>query len=345
MSESNFHEVSVAEEIADTRVGKPHVVLLGAGASRAAIPSGDKNGVPVPLLRDIASDLGLARLFPRDLQGRAYDDFEGAYSELARRGEPTGEIDQEVRTYFEKLELPDAPTIYDALNLSLRDKDAIFTFNWDPFLLQSRIRLARLGVVPSFPKLYFLHGNVMAGFCQKDRNSGLVGRTCSYCGKPFAPSPLLFPVEKKNYQDGSLIEREWEAVREYLKHAFMLTVFGYSAPKTDVEAIALIKEGWGEVADRNMEQTEIISRPGSDEDALRGTWKPFIHTHHYEVHTSFYESWLGNHPRRSGEAYLNQYWEAKFIENNPIPSDATDLQDIADWFAPLFEVERRAAAE
>lgn len=89
----------------------------------------------------------------------------------------------------------------------------------------------------------------------------------------------------------------------------------------------------------------IISRPESDEGALRRTWKPFIHTHHYEVHTSFYESWLGNHPRRSGEAYLNEYWEAKFIENNPIPSDATDLQDLTHWFAPLFEVERRAAAE
>jgi hypothetical protein len=342
MSASDSHEVSVAEEIADTRVGKPHVVLLGAGASRAAIPNGDKNGVPVPLLRDVASALHLERFFPTDLRARASEDFEAAYSKLASRGEPTTAIDDEVRGYFEKLELPDRPTLYDALNLSLRGKDAIFTFNWDPFLLQSRLRLANLGGIPSFPRLYFLHGNVMAGFCRNDQNSGLVGRTCSYCGEPFAPSRLLFPIEKKNYQDGSLIEREWDAVREYLKHAFMLTVFGYSAPKTDVEAIELLKEGWGEVADRNMEQTEIISRPGSDEDALRETWKPFIHTHHYEVHTSFYESWLGNHPRRSGEAYMNQYWEAKFIEDNPIPSNAADLQELTDWFAPLFEAERNA---
>jgi hypothetical protein len=344
MSASDSHEVSVAEEIADTRVGTPHVVLLGAGASRAAIPHGDKNGVPVPLLRDVASALGLAKFFPRGLQARAADDFEAAYSELATRGEPTAAIDGEIRTYFEKLELPEKPTIYDALNLSLRGKDAIFTFNWDPFLLQSRIRLAGLGVVPSFPKLYFLHGNVMAGFCQEDQSSGLIGRRCGYCGKPFAPSPLLFPVEKKNYQDGSLIEREWAAIREYLQHAFILTVFGYSAPKSDVEAIALLKEGWGEVADRNMEQTEIIGRPGSDEDALRDTWRPFIHTHHYEVNTSFYDSWLGNHPRRSGEAYLNQYWEAKFIDNNPVPSEARDLRELTDWFEPLFEAERKAEA-
>jgi hypothetical protein len=42
-------------------------------------------------------------------------------------------------------------------------------------------------------------------------------------------SRLLFPVEHKDYQDGSMIEREWAAVQEWLRHAFMFTVFGYSA--------------------------------------------------------------------------------------------------------------------
>lgn len=342
MDDSQSHEVSVEQEVADTSMGKPHVVLLGAGASKAALPNGDKNGVQVPLLRDVAASLSLSDLFPSDLRARAIDDFEGAYSELAGRGEAATKIDDAVAAYFTKLELPDEPTIYNVLHLSLRGKDAIFTFNWDPFLIQSRIRLAKLGVVPSFPKLFFLHGNVMVGFCRKDKNSGLIGRTCSHCGEPFEPSQLLFPVEKKNYQDGSLIEREWEAVREYLKHTFMLTVFGYSAPKTDVEAITLLKEGWGEIADRNMEQTEIIGRPGSEEQGLRKKWGPFIHTHHYEVHTEFYDSWLGNHSRRSGEAYWNQYWEAKFIDNNPIPSDCKTLDELASWFEPLFDVERKA---
>ena len=43
-------------------------------------------------------------------------------------------------------------------------------------------------------------------------------------------------MEHKDYQDGSMIEREWAAAQEYLRHAFMFTVFGYSAPVTDVEA-------------------------------------------------------------------------------------------------------------
>jgi hypothetical protein len=46
-----------------------------------------------------------------------------------------------VREYFAQLELPVEPTIYDALLLSLRDKDAVFTFNWDPFLFQAHLRL------------------------------------------------------------------------------------------------------------------------------------------------------------------------------------------------------------
>jgi hypothetical protein len=68
-----------------------------------------------------------------------------------------------------------------------------------------------------------------------------------------------------------------------------------------------------------MEQTEIISRPGANHDELRELWTPFIHTHHYEIHESFHDSWIANHPRRTLEAYANQYLEAKFIENTPPP--------------------------
>jgi hypothetical protein len=40
-------EVSVEEEIADTSARRPHVVLLGAGASKAALPlTGTRPGSP-----------------------------------------------------------------------------------------------------------------------------------------------------------------------------------------------------------------------------------------------------------------------------------------------------------
>jgi hypothetical protein len=49
------------------------------------------------------------------------------------------------------LELPDHPTVYDHLLLSLRKKDAIFTFNWDPFLLMRTLEISAL----VFPKSFF----------------------------------------------------------------------------------------------------------------------------------------------------------------------------------------------
>jgi hypothetical protein len=191
-------EVSVEEEVSAVSMGRPHVVLLGAGASKASLPNGDKNGVEVPLLRDLAETLSLANEFPDDLRALAIDDFEAAYSRLFDRdGSLTERIDERLRDYFGRLELPDAPNLYDVLNLSLRRKDAIFTFNWDPFLLQSRVRLARLGVGRCLPQLYFLHGNVLAGFCRKDRTSGMVGTRCSSCGEFFEPSRLCFRSRRR----------------------------------------------------------------------------------------------------------------------------------------------------
>lgn len=338
-------DVTIENEIASLQMKRPHVVLLGAGASKAALPNGDKHGRPLPLMRDVAEELGLADLFPDDLRALAGDDFEAAYSALFERGDPRiAELDDRIAHYFGWLRLPDAVTIYDHLLMCMREKDAIFTFNWDPLLVHARLRLTALGVT-RLPKLFFLHGNVAIGYCVTDQisgiasRSGFIGQDCSQCGKPFAPSRLLFPVGRKDYQDDPFTTREWEAAQYYLRHCFMFTIFGYSAPRTDVEAVGLLKTAWGEVSDRQFEQTEIISRPGADHGALRATWAPFIHTHHYDIFESFFDSWLANHPRRTGEAYWNQYMNAQFITDNPVPRAASDLAELVEWFRPLLEVE------
>jgi hypothetical protein len=344
-------DVTVADEITNVEVGRPHVVLLGAGASKAALPDGDKNGRSVPLMRELAEDLQLADLFPADLRPLAIRDFEAAYSALhERQSDQLFEIGARIANYFSWLRLPDSPTIYDYLLLCMREKDAVFTFNWDPLIVHARIRLASLGVT-RFPKLFFLHGNVAIGYCETDQISGLanrggiIGQPCSQCGRVFAPSNLMFPVGKKNYQDDPFSIREWHAAHQYLKDCFMFTIFGYSAPSTDVEAIGLLKAAWGEVEERQLEQTEIICRPGSDHEVLRKLWKPFIHTHHYDIIESFFDSWLANHPRRTGEAYWSQYLEAQFIEDNSVPRDASDLAKLREWFRPLIAVEDAHSAD
>ncbi len=142
----------------------PHVVILGAGASRAALPQGDAHGKRLPVMADLIESLGLAPAIA-DAGFSNISDFESLYDEIATSGKVPGlkaEIEAKVQAYFEALELPESPTLYDHLVLSLRNSDYIATFNWDPFLAQA---FRRNRQAARMPKLLFLHGNVEVGIC------------------------------------------------------------------------------------------------------------------------------------------------------------------------------------
>src|SRR4051812_29918668 len=125
MANSDDQGVTRDQEIQNPRASRPHFVLLGAGASKAALPSGDRNGRDLPLLRDVATDLGLAASFPPDLQELAVTDFEAAYSRLYDRDrEQVTPLEDAIADYFRDLRLPDEANLYDAVLLSLRKKDA-----------------------------------------------------------------------------------------------------------------------------------------------------------------------------------------------------------------------------
>ena len=117
----------------------------------------------------------------------------------------------------------------------------------------------------------------------------------------------------------------------------MLTVFGYGAPKSDKSAIELMKKAWGEIEKRSLEQIEIIDIKQKEE--LQDSWSQFIHTHHYDIHKDFFDSWIANHPRRTGEAYMNQYLTAEVIKNNPVPR-LNNLLDLKNWYKDLINVEK-----
>ena len=286
---SNDSVVSVEQEIDQVFIGKPHVVLLGAGASRAALPDGDVNGRLLPVMEDFLDVVPVRDHFT---QGRVQvneNDFEQTYSSIAedpKHSDLTSEIDKEVYDYFKSLELPPIPTLYDHLLLALREKDVIATFNWDPFLLQAAKRCMLLN--GKLPTLLFLHGNVLSGFCSTDSVQGYSGYCCSQCGRPFEPSRLLYPIAQKDYRSDPMIATAWNHLEQSLKNAFMVTVFGYSAPSSDKSAVDILKGAWGPNIQQNMEQFEIIDIRESDE--LRRSWDPFIHTHHCEIHRDFYES-------------------------------------------------------
>src|ERR1700720_1846617 len=120
---------------------RPHVVILGAGASRAACPQGDRNGLRLPTMDDLVEILPLRPLIIENGIDDPHENFEAIYSKLSSDDSKmalTRKIETVVHDYFSSLELPDRPTIYDHLLLSLRKKDAVFTFNWDPFLFEDR---------------------------------------------------------------------------------------------------------------------------------------------------------------------------------------------------------------
>lgn len=68
------------------------------------------------------------------------NNLEDIYSELYERTDcqvVRELLDNKIREYFSCLEIPDELNIYDLILLSLRKKDLVATFNWDPLLLQA----------------------------------------------------------------------------------------------------------------------------------------------------------------------------------------------------------------
>lgn len=225
-------------------VQRPHLVILGAGATIAAIPNGDKNGKKSSVMNDFATNLNLLELLKTITLDTESNNIEDIYSELFDRTDEDSikvreQLESTIRNYFETLKIPDDPTIYDYLLLSLTKKDAIVSFNWDDLLIQAYQRVHK--ITKNLPYISFLHGNVGAGYCSKCGQLGARRNKCPECGKLFDASPLLYPVRKKDYGSNLFISSQWEGLKEYISRAAVITIFGYSAPKTDTEAIKILK--------------------------------------------------------------------------------------------------------
>ena len=152
---------------------RPHVVILGAGASCAAIPDGDKYGRKISAMSGFIEKLGLGNILSKVELITESNNLEDIYMELDERGkvepvckEVKNELEVAIREYMNGFELPDKATIYDFLVLSLTSKDLIATFNWDPFLVQAIGRVQKY--TKNIPQVAFLHGNVAVGYCSKD---------------------------------------------------------------------------------------------------------------------------------------------------------------------------------
>lgn len=336
--------MSIEEGIKTVYGGGWHAVILGAGASIASTRRNpEKYGKKLPSMDNFIEVVGLTEIvkrLPKELQAT---NFETLYSRLYAdnpESEQIKEIEWIVQEYFRHMKLPDEPTIYDYLVLSLRSKDLIATFNWDPFLFQAFSRNRHVG---EMPYLSFLHGNVAIGYSKEDKRCGPAGWYSKATKNYFAPTKLLYPVTQKNYTDDEFISMEWDRLKWWLNHdkTVRVTIFGYGAPATDVEAVKLLNDSWGTGDERNMEQFEIIDiRP---EDEVRNQWDNFIHSHHYDYAQDFFNSAIALNPRRTGESYFHHYLPESpaqsFRKSNPVPQNFKTLDEMWAWYKPLIDAE------
>lgn len=324
----------------DTRLRtnlSPHVVILGAGASRAAAPLGDRSGRSLPLMTDLVSTVGLAPLLDSRGVKWAGTDFETLFQELTASGhhaDLTRSVESAITAYFESLEIPGKPTVYDYLLLGLREKDLIATFNWDPFLAQAYQRNSR---IRRLPQIVFLHGNVSIGICVSCRVKGYYGDKCGKCSRPFERPALLYPVADKDYTSNPFIAAEWATLRSTLEDAYLLTIFGYRAPSSDAGAIELMHSAWAGNGARELAQVEIVDIRSEEE--VFPSWEPFITSHHYGVFDSFFNTLLSFHPRRSCEAFAFASLQQQPWHTNPIPQTFDTLRELQSWVSSLVSEE------
>ncbi len=297
---------------------RPHVVILGAGASCAAIPNGDKNGKKISAMKGFIEKLGLKNIISSLSLDTTSDNLEDIYMEISEKSTPGSiyekaklELETKIYEYISEYTIPDNPTVYDFLILSLTS-------------------------------LAFLHGNVAIGYCEKDNVIGNIGGKCK-CGEPLQGIGLLYPIKNKNYQKNPAISKSWEALQNALEVAYMITIFGYSAPKSDVEAVSMLKNAWGNVTDRTMEEIEIVDlRP---EEEVFESWQEFIYTHHYSYHNDFFDTTLGRYPRRSCEATFDRLMNCRFLDGSKGFKNSMDFNDISLLVNPLIQSEKWAKEE
>lgn len=285
---------------------RAHTVILGAGATIAAIPNGDKNGKKSSVMCGMIRKLGLEELLQGVTLETTSDNIEDIYSELCLKSEYKGivfELEKRLYDYFDSLELPDAPTVYDFLLLSLTNKDVVATFNWDPLLIQAYVRCYK--ITENLPKIFCLHGNVAMGYCKTHREFGAKDAICPVCKKMLQPIKLLYPVKEKDYRKDDYISGCWDAINYILGNSYMITIFGYSAPSSDIEAVNLLKKAWGDKDKRQLEEVSVIDI--IDEKDMLTKWDDFIYSHHYRYTSNYFDSYLGMFPRRSCETVFAMY--------------------------------------
>jgi hypothetical protein len=330
----------------------PHVVLLGAGASIACIPNGDKNGKRISVMEGIRKHIDLS------WYKGAKTNLEEIYQELEDE-QLKEKFENQLFDYYSKFQIPDKPTVYDHLIISLTKKDLIASFNWDPLLFQAYHRC--LKITDDLPYIVFLHGNTWewykvnednscTGVWQKELPIRPGGCIVSADGTRCKRSKLLYPVQNKDYDRDPFIKKSWETFRFMLKKCFLLTIFGYSAPQSDIRALDAIREAFlflnEDQSINDISNFKQITFINPDKETIKNfesiickTGVPFTETMNNYIQRvdNFYDqsqALLDTWPRLSSFAYTHKEYKAEFIFQQPkIISEHTTWDELKEIVA------------
>lgn len=336
------------EQMIEIYPQRPHLVILGAGASKDSMPNGDAEGRPLPVMNEFISTLGLTDYIGRIEGVPKTDNIEDVYSWLANQEQFAEErfvVENEIREYFSNITLPNTLTKYDLLVLSLRQKDCIATFNWDGLLVQAYQRMHK--ITSDLPQMVFLHGNVEVGYCPKCNTYGYWFAKCHKCGEQLREVPLLYPVKNKNYQKDEFISEQWKILDDYISKAALITIYGYSAPKTDIEAINIIKKAFARLGTpRYFDIVEIIEHPKFDTKNISEAWLDLseMARDHLELRRSVFDSYMFKNPRRSLEflhknRIASSWWGESTIKFTPDDIEKDNTFALETKVMPLLENE------
>ena len=321
----------------------PHLFILGAGATMAAIPCGDKFGRKSSAMNNFLSNIGKQYLLDDIELETTSTNIEEIYSELHRKSddprykEVADTIEDEIYDYFSQMQLPDEPTMYDYLIISLRHKDCIASFNWDPLLIQAYNRVNK--ITRDLPQMVFLHGNVAAAICTKcNKYQPRRNVLCYDCKSILQPSKLLYPVEHKDYHTDVFIAGQWAIFNDFINRAALISIWGYSAPSSDIEAKNAMLDAYSSQF-RKLDDFEVIDVKSYDD--IYTTWNDFLKENngHLKYMSSLSESLVAKYPRRSTEGYCHQYLKGNW-NGSAITLDCDETFDeLQEKLTPLLENE------
>ena len=191
--------------------------------------------------------------------------------------------------------------------------------------------------------MFFLHGNVGAGFCEECKTFGPIQNFCQKCEKPYKKVPLLYPVNQKDYNSNIFIRDQWNVAKDYISRAGIITIYGYGAPSSDKEACTILKSAFTKYDGvHKYDAIEIIERPGIDYKDISETWKFFfsLTNGHYDIVDSFYDSSLAEAPRRTLQYQYKRFFEGYWGVPKVHFSEQDSFESTAILLAPLLENEQ-----